>query len=56
VPDADAVIQSVFEALDKDEHCGNTVDALRALYEADRWRSETIVAAIRKGLDEAKGD
>lgn len=54
--DADAVIQSVFETLEKDENCGNAVDALHALYEAGGWGSEKIVAAIREGLDEAEGN
>jgi hypothetical protein len=56
VADADAVIQSVFEALEKDEHCASAVDALHALYEGDGWGSEKIVAAVREGLDEAEGD
>lgn len=54
--DADSVMQSVFEALEKNEHCEDAVDALRALYEAGGWGSEKIVAAIRGGLDEAEGD
>jgi hypothetical protein len=56
VADADTVIQSVFEALGKDKDCGNAVDALRALYEAGGWDGEKIVAAIRRGLDEAEGN
>lgn len=53
---ADIVIQSVFEALKKDDGCEKTVDALSALHEAGRWEGQKIVVAIRGALDEAEGD
>jgi hypothetical protein len=56
VADADTVIQGVFEALEKGEDCGNAANPLRALYEAGGWGGEKIVAAVRRGLDEAKDD
>jgi len=55
--DAGVVIQSVFEALGEDEDLENVGDALRVLYEeAGVWDGEKIVAAIRRGLDEAEDD